>query len=240
MKGATGNIYTGLHEYEEMGFLLHLLRPEDLFGDIGANIGAYTILASAVSKSHTVSIEPIYKSFKNLKRNVAINEIDTLVKIIHGGVSSANGELTFASQYDTGNHVVANQENLSEGFEKVLVFTLDEIFRDKTPLLLKIDVEGFEMAVLRGGTKLLSNNELKGIIIELSSLCYRYGAKNEDVHQLLLSFGFKVARYDPMTRKLGLTPEYNKVGNSIYVRDIEWIEKRTMSSRKIKVLNSQI
>jgi len=35
--GLTGNIYTGLHEFPDMGFLLHFLRAEDLFVDIGAN-----------------------------------------------------------------------------------------------------------------------------------------------------------------------------------------------------------
>ena len=40
MTGATGNIYCGLHEFSDMAFLLHLLRPDDLFVDIGANIGA--------------------------------------------------------------------------------------------------------------------------------------------------------------------------------------------------------
>src|SRR3954464_6025907 len=49
MTGATGNIYAGLHEFEEMAFTIHLLRPGDLFVDVGANIGAYTVLAAAVA-----------------------------------------------------------------------------------------------------------------------------------------------------------------------------------------------
>ena len=36
--GLTGNIYCGLHEFEEMGFLLHLLRPDDLFVDVAGNV----------------------------------------------------------------------------------------------------------------------------------------------------------------------------------------------------------
>src|SRR5436305_696190 len=44
MSGATGNLYCGLHEFNDMGFLLHFLRREDLFVDIGANIGSYTVL----------------------------------------------------------------------------------------------------------------------------------------------------------------------------------------------------
>jgi hypothetical protein len=42
MAGATGNWYCGLHEVEEMGFVLHFLREEDMFLDVGANVGSYT------------------------------------------------------------------------------------------------------------------------------------------------------------------------------------------------------
>src|SRR5690606_35151161 len=45
LTGATGNLYCGLMEYDDMAFLLHFLRSTDLFIDIGANVGSYTILA---------------------------------------------------------------------------------------------------------------------------------------------------------------------------------------------------
>ena len=48
MTGATGNIYCGLHEFPDMAFVLHALKTTDVFLDIGANVGAYTILASGV------------------------------------------------------------------------------------------------------------------------------------------------------------------------------------------------
>src|SRR4051794_13217694 len=54
MTGATGNIYTGLHEFPDMMFLLHFLRPGDLFLDIGANVGTYTVLASGVCRASSV------------------------------------------------------------------------------------------------------------------------------------------------------------------------------------------
>lgn len=44
MTGATGNIYTGLHEFEDMAFLLHFLRSGDTFVDVGANVGSFSIL----------------------------------------------------------------------------------------------------------------------------------------------------------------------------------------------------
>lgn len=46
MRGATGNVYVGLHEFESMGFVLHVLRSSSAFIDVGANVGAYTVLAA--------------------------------------------------------------------------------------------------------------------------------------------------------------------------------------------------
>ncbi len=47
MTGATGNIYCGLHEFEDMAFVLHAIQPGDLFVDVGANVGTYGLLACA-------------------------------------------------------------------------------------------------------------------------------------------------------------------------------------------------
>ena len=55
--GITGNIYTGLHEFDDMAFLLHFLRPDDSFYDVGANVGSYTLLASGICKARTIAIE---------------------------------------------------------------------------------------------------------------------------------------------------------------------------------------
>ena len=51
MTGATGNIYCGLHEFEDMAFLLHFLRPCDAFVDAGANI-VYTIRLASGCQPH--------------------------------------------------------------------------------------------------------------------------------------------------------------------------------------------
>ena len=53
MTGATGNIYVGLLEFPDMMFPLHFLQEDDLFLDIGANVGCYTILASGVCRAKT-------------------------------------------------------------------------------------------------------------------------------------------------------------------------------------------
>ena len=50
----TGNLYTGLLEFNDMGFLLNFLNKNDVFVDVGANSGAYTVLASKVVGSKLI------------------------------------------------------------------------------------------------------------------------------------------------------------------------------------------
>lgn len=59
----------------EMGFLLHLLRPEDLFINIGANSGAYSILATSVIGATTIAVEPALSSYSRLISNFKLNSV---------------------------------------------------------------------------------------------------------------------------------------------------------------------
>jgi|SRR3984893_1222425 hypothetical protein len=64
MTGATGNVYAGLHEFADMMFLLHFLRERDLFLDIGANVGTYTVLASGVCRA--IELETITPTIEKI------------------------------------------------------------------------------------------------------------------------------------------------------------------------------
>nr|WP_316806871.1 FkbM family methyltransferase [Pedobacter agri] len=81
LTGVNGNIYTGLHEFHDMGFLLHFLKPEYVFFDIGANVGSYMILASGVGGAKSLSFEPLPETFSILQKNMELNRLDDLVKL---------------------------------------------------------------------------------------------------------------------------------------------------------------
>ncbi len=240
MSGATGNLYAGLHEFEDMAFLLHLLREGDFFGDIGANIGSYTVLASAVTHARTITVEPIPSTFQSLKHNVAINDIENLVQLRNCGVGSVNGKLSFTKNFDTINHVVTPSMIREYDTVEVDVTTLDQLFEGLSPALLKIDVEGFELEVLKGGRQLLSGSGLKAIMIELNGLCHSFGVREEDIHGLLLSYGFSPHEYLPFERKLISKDSFSGSGNTLYIRDKSWIEQRIEGAPKFSVLNRAI
>lgn len=237
MTGATGNVYAGLHEFEHMSFLLHFLRPEDLFADVGANMGTYTILASGQVGCKSFAFEPIPITFEKLKNNIAINGITSRVAAINMGVGEQFTTLRFSSELDTINHVLTSGENVSS--VEVTVETLDAIFHSEIPVLLKIDVEGFEMSVLRGAKNILGNSALSAIIIELNTSGLKYGYTDQEIMDVLLLSGFQPYSYDPFQRKLS-SGQYKGEGNMLFIRDTELANKRVLDSEAFSVLDLSI
>ncbi|NQU33613.1 MAG: FkbM family methyltransferase [Bacteroidetes bacterium] len=237
LKGATGNLYCGLMDYYDMGFLLHFLRSTDLFIDVGANIGAYTVLASGEIGASTISIEPIPSTYKILIDNILINRIQNKVQALNIGLGKSEMKIKFTKSMDTVNHVATDNEIDTIEVE---VDTLDSV-TNLIPTLIKIDVEGFETEVLNGAEKILNNKDLKAIIIELNGSGNRYGYDENKIHVKLLALQFKPYYYNPKTRVLTEVSGYvNSDGNALYIRDKKFVIDRVTSSRKIKILNSEI
>ena len=240
MTGATGNIYCGLLDFEDMAFVLHVLRPGDIMGDIGANVGVYTILAAKNTGAYVIAIEPIPTAFQHLQVNINLNNVENLTSAINCGAGKENGELQFTKDLDAVNHVTIPVENMNNaGLVKIITKTLDNIFLDTKPVLLKIDVEGYEHEVLKGAKTLLESADIKAIIIELNGSGMRYGFSDEKIHEQLISFGFAPYRYEPFTRKMELL-ERPGAFNTIYLRDEHWVADRIASARKFNVIGHLI
>lgn len=238
MTGATGNIYTGLHEFEEMAFVLHFLRPEDLFVDVGANVGTYTILASAVAGARSLCFEPIPETFRHLLQNIRLNHITHLVRAQNRGISNGVGTLKFTSLLDTMNHVLTENEEAA-GIHPLQIpaDSLDNICAGQNPSLLKIDVEGYESHVIRGAAKLLTR--LEALIVELNENEKNYGQEIKQTHEKVMDLGFKAYRYAPFERRL--RPQDQLVGgNKIYIRNLRKAEERTSSAKTFSVLGNKI
>jgi FkbM family methyltransferase len=182
MAGATGNLYCGLHEYQEMFLLLHLLRPNDLFVDIGANIGSYSILSAAHIGCATISIEPVPATFNNLLDNIWINDVKEKVEALNLALGSQEGTIAFTTNFGTMNHVATSNDRDTV---TVKINSLDDILGKRIPILLKIDVEGFESEVLNGASHTLADENLKAIIIELNGSGTRYNYNESAIQNKL-------------------------------------------------------
>ncbi len=235
MTGATQNWYCGLNEPSEMGFSLHALRPGDLFLDVGANIGSYTILAGGAVKARVISVEPLPSTFKHLQTNIRLNELDQ-IETHCCGLSSTPGELLFTSSLDTMNRIALPGELLPTIM--VPVVTLDALLQGRLPKIIKIDVEGHELSVLNGGAETLSSPEVEAVIIETNGYGAKFGVTDDALFRRMREFGFQACDYDPYNRCLRL--QHGVTVNTIFVRDFNKISERCLQAPRYKLVNGTI
>jgi FkbM family methyltransferase len=228
-------IYMGLPDLEYISFVLHLLTDDDLFGDIGAHIGLYSVAASGVCGGKTVAVEPVPNTAAALRLNIAINGLGGLVDILEIGIGAEAGELSFSTNEGGCNHVLEDKSGC-----RVPVLPLDEVFAARTPVLLKIDVEGYETSVIKGGQRLLEDVALKAVVMELAGVGARYGFDERALDSEMRRFGFKSFSYDPWSRKLNPSAPTYDWRNPIYVRDLAFVEDRLRTARRFRVLNCEI
>ena len=237
MHGVTGNYYTGLLDFEDMAFLLHFLRDSDLFFDIGANVGAYSILSGGFCQAQTIAIEPVPETFAKLSANIELNKIVDKVSLLNNGISDHVGSLTFSITNDTVNHVIKG--NVENGVT-IDVITIDQIAEASVPSIMKIDVEGYEWFVLNGAKSTLSNSGLKGIILELNGSGQRYGKHDSEIHEMLIKHSFQPYSYAPFDRTIALLDNYNTSNNTIYLRDLAFVNERVRNATSFKVFGNSI
>lgn len=240
MKGATGNIHTGLQEFEDMSFVLHFLREGDLFVDVGANVGSFTILAGAVARSTCMTFEPIPETFRWLQENVHLNRIDDQVQCQNCGIGRDNGTLSFTAALDEQNHAIASGETVETALE-VPVQRLDDAIGEAQPCLIKIDVEGFEAEVLAGAGRVLAQKSLAAVIMEINGSEKRYGVDKADLNRTMHEYGFSTHKYEPYARLLKpVAFEHIAPGNVLYIKNAGFVSERLRSAPKFKVLGQLI
>ena len=238
--GILGNIYTGLDDFEEMSFLLHFLRSDDVFLDVGANVGAYSLLASGICQSKTIAIEPIPATFQRLKANVKLNILDHFIECVNIGLGSQAGRLDFIdSPHSEMNRVAIVNESSAYHQVTINVRPVDHIVSEKAfPALIKIDVEGFEIEVLKGAFQCLKDMRLKALIIELNGSGEKYGYTDEQVMSALIAERFAPYRYEPFSRELVPLDGKDKAKfNTIFVRDHDDVLAKLKTAPEFKVLS---
>jgi FkbM family methyltransferase len=240
MSGATGNIYCGLHEFDDMAFVLHFLRPGDCFVDVGANIGAYSILA-AVTGAKVLSFEPVERTFEALLDNIHLNRMQLQIDARRQAIGNAAGTLQMTVDSDTTNRALVAAERYEGSVGEVQQMTLDHVLQTSpTPTLIKVDVEGYEAQVLAAGERVLSTPRLEALILELNGSGLRYGVSDEDLHRKVLSFGFMAYRYAPRNRTLQIAQGHSVQGNTLYLRNAAQAQQRVSDAPAFDVLGQML
>lgn len=240
MSGATGNVYVGLHEFEDMAFVLHFLRSGDLFVDVGANIGSYTVLAAAGAGAEIIAFEPGKSAFSWLERNTQINAITELVVLKQKAVGAMSGSGLLTRNGDCVNFIIPDSATNVQA-DVVDITSLDESLAERTPLMIKLDVEGYESEVLKGSINTLADPALKCILVELNGGGRRYGYCDSDIRNRLITNGFSEYIYYPFERKI--LPKNNHrchSDNALFIRDRIFVESRLLGANPIAIHGMQI
>ena len=233
--GLTGNVYCGLHEFNEMAYLLHVVDEQDCFVDVGANAGSYTIVACAVRRARGICFEPVPSTYGRLLENICINHIDDRVQCFNCGVGQKEDVLGFTSTLDTTNHVLSEGEKREDAIE-VPVVILDNALSGTSPSIIKIDTEGFELPVLKGASNILQNAAVHTVIIELNGSGSVYGYAEDEIIAILKEAGFSAYDYAPFERKLTcIDGKERSGGNTIFVRNLEHVQKRLRKNPTIVI-----
>jgi FkbM family methyltransferase len=176
---------------EDEDFVWTVLRDGDRSIDAGANIGHLTLVASrrVGSNGEVIAVEAHPQIFGYLEANVDLNRASN-VQAVHCALGAESGEVAFTSRRSDDQNYIS-----SDGAVRVRMRTLDDIVKPGQIRLLKLDVEGYELPVLRGAQRTLSDTQI--VYCELTkNNCSRFGYEPEEIERFLLGAGFVFVRRD--------------------------------------------
>lgn len=191
------------YEAEVTSFLLAVLRPGMVFVDVGANLGYYTLLgARGVGFEGRVhAFEPAPVQFEHLSLNVRVNRLSNVV-LNDCALAEDDGEvkLFMSDGWNHGTHSMGQ----GVGGQRVCVVrctSLDLYVASQgiTRLdVVKMDVEGAELRVLRGGRRTIEQLKPQVVLFEASEVLARsLGDSTREVKEFLESRGYVIFRLEP-------------------------------------------
>ena len=230
--------YCDLGDYQEMALLYHLLGPGDVFVDVGANVGVYSVLAAAAG-ARVVAFEPVPDTGEGFREHIALNELGDLVELRTTALGAQTATAMISTASGELNRILTNRSNQSA--IKVPVSTLDRETSQHPPTAVKIDVEGFEAEVIAGASTTLAAETTLALVVELNGRNQAYGESDETVHGLITSAGFDPVQYDPAKRLMTKVDSWRTDHlNTIYARDIASVHDRLMGSPPLRVRGREI
>jgi FkbM family methyltransferase len=207
------NLVRRPYDIAEVQAVRRLVRSGNIAFDIGANVGLYSVLLSRLCgpEGQVWSFEPVTETYWRLRETLALNRCENVIPK-QLAVCSESGyvrmnlfEPQFAEWNSLGTPTMgpANQPIAPNRSADVPACVLDQ-FCEKEKIerinLLKVDVEGFELAVFRGAKRLLQERRVDYICFEISQASLRgAGIASRDVFAVLEAEGYAAYRFEVKT-----------------------------------------
>ena len=211
--------------------------------DVGANEGqAANNFLGLFPRAEFYCFEPLPEPFKDLSKRFKNSSNFHLYDFALGNESGE--KKMFRNEYSLSSSILPMEEAHKEAFvntknefeEQITIKKLDDVFKNiklNKPLLVKIDVQGFELEVIKGGSNIISDADM--IILETSFVhLYKDSPLFSDVHDLLKSMGFEYqGAYEQLAK-----PQDGRIlqQDSIFVRSRDSIFDKT-KGRNVDMYN---
>ena len=196
---------------------INTFNENDIFWDIGANIGLYSIYAAKIKNTRTFAFEPSVFNLELLARNIFLNNLSDKITIIPNPLNDSNKISKFQlssieyssalSVFDKNHNQFGNEFKMN--FEYYFnSFTIDAMIKSydlKTPSHIKIDVDGLEHLVLAGG--ILTLPYLKSILIETNDF---FIEQSEEIIKILKKNKFRLQTKSQISNENGVKM-YNQI-----------------------------
>ncbi len=196
------------YEPHLIAWLKEYLKPGDTFWDIGANWGFISLPAARIvgTSGEVIAVEPSSANLAWLKRHIILNQCEKIVTVMEAAVCESNSGLVSLNLLDDGSSP-SNSLMFSGSVNgeipqvsrqiNVPAISLDGLLADqgRSPKLVKIDVEGAELKVLRGATQLLCSKAAPIIILAVHPFWQAAPEDCQEIVSILMNAGYQILNH---------------------------------------------
>ncbi|XP_048771299.2 uncharacterized protein LOC125677330 [Ostrea edulis] len=189
-----------------INMILDMLRqdPDLQFLDLGANLGVYSMAAAKLGRK-VIAVDALAMNIQRLCATVKQNQFMSNVKLVYNALSDVHEVVSLgADRGNIGGTFVAKDKNPNKvrgsrvggNYGNVQTATLDDLLQlpefDSKKVIIKMDVEGYENRVFRGGENFFRNVNVKAVLMEWMWL--RTGPAGQEIINFLTRHGFQPTR----------------------------------------------
>lgn len=189
-------------EPETVQWLRANLRPGDKFFDLGANVGAYSLVAASLLQKNGMvyAVEAAYSNYCRLVENIGLNGLHDVIVPLPVALGNRTGLASFAlgsAEPGSASHHGLLPPPGASSSHYVMVFRLADLlaqFALPQPNLIKLDVDGAEVAILQGAAPVLRHESLRSVLVEADEK-----VAPAQIQSLLVEAGFVLESEHPHT-----------------------------------------
>tara|TARA_B100000508_G_C11465832_1_gene282434 strand:+ start:15982 stop:16872 length:891 start_codon:yes stop_codon:yes gene_type:complete len=188
-KGVENTLYfTGTYEMGTLDVIDRFLPEEGTFIDVGANIGLMSLYAALKTgdDGRVIAFEPNIETYKIAEHNISINSFEDKIQLIKKGLGSKSETKKLYDNWSINRGAASLVKNSDEAQGSEIEITkLDKIIDGRLVDLVKIDVEGYELEVLKGATSLLKRDHPPVLIVECTEETEHQDYSRSDLYNFI-------------------------------------------------------